>query len=52
MGVKEILFEAAHEQIGIGACHMGAHFRAFGLEVMMGVEEVVVGKDKFCELDK
>ena len=32
---------------------MGAHGRAFELEVMMGVEgEVVVGEDKLGQFDK
>ena len=32
---------------------MGAHGHTFKLGEMMGVEgEVVVGKDKLCELDK
>ena len=43
----------AHEQVGIGGGHTGVHGRAFDLEEMMGVEgEVVVGKDKLCELNK
>ena len=43
----------AHEQIGIGGCHTGAHGLAFDLEVMMGVEgEVVVGEDKLGQFDK
>ena len=43
----------AHEQISIGGGHMGAHGRAFDLEVMMGVEgEVVMGEDKLGKFDK
>ena len=51
--VKEFLLKVAHEQIGIGGGHTGAHGRVFDLEVMMGVEgEVVVGEDKLGQLDK
>ena len=43
----------AHEQIGIGGGHMGAHGRAFDLEVMVGVEGEVVGcEDKLGQFDK
>ena len=42
----------AHEQIGIGRGHMGAHGYAFDLEVMMGVEGEVVGEDKLGQFDK
>ena len=51
--MKEILFEVAHEQVSIGGGHMGAHGYASDPEEMTGVEgEVIVGKDKLCELDK
>ena len=50
--IKEFLLKVAHEQIGIGGSHTGAHGRAFNLEVMMGVGEVVVGEDKLGESDK
>ena len=47
------MFKVAHGQVSIGGGHMGAHGHAFDLEEMTGVEgEVVVGKDKLCELDK
>ena len=43
----------AHEQVGIGGGHTGAHGHTFDLEGMSGVEgEIVVGKDKFCELEE
>ena len=43
----------AHEQVGIGGGHKGAHGRAFDLEVMMRVEgEVVVVEDKLGQFDK
>ena len=43
----------ADELVGIRGGHTGAHDCSFDLEEMSGVEgEVVVGKDKFCELDK
>ena len=43
----------AHEQLGIGGGHTGAHGCAFDLEVMTGVEgEVVVGEDKLGQFDK
>ena len=42
----------AHEQVSIGGSHKGVHGRAFDLEEMMGIEEVVMVKDKFCKLDK
>ena len=43
----------AHEQIGIGGGHTGAHGHPFNLEVMMGVEgEVVMGEDKLGQFDK
>ena len=43
----------AHEQIGIGGGHTGAHGFAFDLEVMMVVEgEVFVGDDKLGQFDK
>ena len=53
LGAKEILSKVAHEQFSIGGGHTGAHGCTFGLEEMPGVEgEVVVGKDKLCELYK
>ena len=43
----------ANEQVGIGWGHTGAHGRTFDLEEMSGVEgEIVVDKDKFCELEE
>ena len=43
----------AHEQVGIGGGHTGAHGRTFDLEEISGVEgEIVVGKYKFCELEE
>ena len=43
----------AHEQVGIGGGHTGAHGCTFDLEEMSGVEgEIVVGKDKLCELEE
>ena len=43
----------AHNQVGIGGGHTGAHGCAFDLEEMTGVKgEAVVGKDKLYELDK
>ena len=50
--VKEFLLKVAQEQIGIGGGHTSAHDRAFDLEVMMGVGDVVVGEDKLGEFDK
>ena len=53
LGAKELLFKVAHEQVGIGEGHAGAHGRAFDLEEISGVEgEIVVGKDKLCELEE
>ena len=40
--IKEFLLKVAHEQIGIGGGHTGAHGRAFDLEVMVGVEGEVL----------
>ena len=42
----------AHGQVCIGGGHSGTHDCAFDLEEVMGVEEVVVGENKLCELDK
>ena len=53
LGIKEILLKMAHEQVSIGGGHTGACGHAFGLEEVTGVEgEIVVSKDKLCELDK
>ena len=42
----------AHEQVGIGRSHTGAHGCAFDLEEMLGIEgEIVMGKDKLFELE-
>ena len=51
--VKEILFKETHEQVCIGTGHACAHGGSLSLEVIPGVkEEIVVGKDKLCKLDK
>ena len=43
----------AHEQVGIGEGHTGAHGHTFNLEEMSGDEgEIVVFKDTFCELEE
>ena len=43
----------AHEQVSIGGGHTGAHGRTFDLEELSGGEgEIVVGKDKLCELEE
>ena len=53
LGIKEILLKVAHEQVGIGRGHMGAHVRALELEEIMGIEgKIVVGEDKMGELEK
>ena len=51
--LKEILFNEAHDQVGIGGGHSYAYGSSLYLEVMLGVEgEVVVGKNKLGKLDK
>ena len=53
LGAKELLLKVVHEQVSIGGGHTGAHDHIFVLEEMSGVEgEIVVGRDKLCELEE
>ena len=50
--MKEALFMEASDKVGIGTGFLCVYDSSLDIQIMLGVEKVVVGEDKLGDLDK